>query len=924
MAAADGRDARDLAEEAFDAYMSAALDGAAEPPDEFLARYPDADDALRARVREMWAAAAPRRAVAAAPDDAPSIAGFRIVGTLGAGGMGVVYDAVQPGLGRRVALKVLRSDLGGSPEARARFAREAELLARLDHPGIVRVHAAGAEDGVRWIAMQLVDGRGLDALLREAPGGRLATPRVLRWGAQLARALAYAHAHGVVHRDVKPSNVLIDGDDRARLLDFGVARVETAGDAAMTRSFVGSPAYAAPEQLVGDAVDGRADVHALAATLYECLTGCAAFDGGSVDRVIHQVLHEAPLAPSRRAPALSRDVDLVLAKALQKDPARRYADATAFADDLDALLAFRTVSARPPTAGERLRDAARRRPAVTAALVTALLAAAAGAAVLAGHARTAERQRRADARSDVQAARERLDAFRARRAAGAQLDADVAWRRQELESRHVADERLAELDRAERELATLRRERETVYHEVLALLRRAERADPQVEGAAHVRAAVFAEKHAEALAQHDAEAAAFYADLVEGAEPGGTFAAQVRGTGTLAVTVDAPDAELHVFRYEDLATLVPGGAPRFVPVPLHGIPDGFEPGAAMWTVAADAGELREGDVVVERAGERGVVLRDGARLGVTLPPDAELRPTAAAVVPCAASRVGTAPLERCELPRGEYLLLVRAPGRVPVRALFRIAAGSGTQLALHAPAERVPGCVLVPAPVENEPARPFWIAAYEVTCAEYLEFLDDPATRAAIDASPTPVFAPRAPENQATGGYWPRDADGRFRIHPDWDPRWPVLGISYDDAVAYAAWRTRRAAARGEPWCYRLPTLGEALAAAGEPHRRYAFGETFRPRFAKSCFARAEASPEPVGSYPVDESPYGVLDMAGSAAEWCAGWYDEGRRLRRANFGSWAWSKAAAFEIWAANGWSPEAGLGVVGLRLVVEERTER
>ncbi len=870
----------DALEAAFDTYLEAALRGDAEPPEQFLDRHPNADPALSRQVHAIYAERATASPASAVATDGRRIAQFRLVRRIGDGGMGVVWEAEQEPLGRRVALKVLREDLDESPEARERFERESRMLAQLDHPGIVRVIAAGRDDGTPYIAMDLVSGDGLDELLRDV-SHPLVTSRVLSWGASLARALAYAHERGIIHRDVKPSNVIVTPADEALLVDFGIARTTAAALPTLTGPFVGSAAYAPPEQLSGARVDGRADVYGLGATLYQCLTGVPAFDGATVDQLIHNVLTEPHTPPSRRVPGLSRDVDLVLGKALAKVVDRRYASAEEFADDLEALLAFRPVAARAPGAAQRAADWARAHPAISAALATIVLALLGVIGAGAWQARTARERRRDEARDSVRQAAERFETYRERHAGSAELEHQVIWQQSLLESQYLDAAEIAKLDAWERELGAQKRERELVFHEVLALLRRAERLDPEVAGAGQVRSALFAQKHGEAVARKDDASAAFYADLVAKSDVEGQFIDAIRGTGTVSVTTQPTGARVHVFRYVEHAEVVDGGDRRWVPVPVRGSPDGGDPGEL---APRDAGNP------------------DGRR-------------TAARVRLGETSLVGAAPTEALELARGEYLAVAELEGRVTARRLFRVRPGFRERILITLPAQAVPGCVLIPTRAEHETDAPFWIMTTEVTAGDYLDYLNRAATRAEIDASQTAIRFPRAPENVASGGYWRRGDDGRFSLAPDWSPDWPVLGVSWEDAVAYARWKT----AADSTWTYRLPTLGEALAAAGEPHRRYAFGMHFRPGFASACYARPRANPAPVGSHPIDESPYGVYDLSGSASEWCDGWYDEARGLRRANFGNWASAKAEAFRIWSAAGWPATAANGTVGFRLVLE-----
>jgi serine/threonine protein kinase/tetratricopeptide (TPR) repeat protein len=298
---------------------------------------------------------------------------FRLLRRLGQGGMGVVYLAEQESLGRHVALKVIRPDLAGLGSTRERFRREIEVVARCSHPAIVPIVASGEHDGLPWYAMQLVLGvtvdeacrrlreRGVAAALLRAADLRQATggastdaPAVasddVYWAAcvrmlrQVADALDHAHRHGVVHRDVKPSNVMLTADGRALVLDFGLARVR--GDARLTRTGrePGSPAYMAPEQVRGLAADERTDVYGLAATLRELLTLVPPFPGSDPEALRRDILAgNLAAAPLRHLPP---ELLLVLDTAMDVDRERRYGSAAALRDDLDAVLARQPIRAR--------------------------------------------------------------------------------------------------------------------------------------------------------------------------------------------------------------------------------------------------------------------------------------------------------------------------------------------------------------------------------------------------------------------------------------------------------------------------------------------------------------------------------------------------------------------------------------------------
>ncbi|MEZ6018008.1 MAG: serine/threonine-protein kinase [Planctomycetota bacterium] len=244
---------------------------------------------------------------------------------VGQGGMGAVYRCRQPRLDRLVALKVLRPESEGDPAFTQRFVREARVLAKLDHPGIVRVYDFGVEGALHWLLMEYVDGSNLREVL---DAGKLPPADALALIPQACEALQFAHDHGVVHRDIKPENLLLDGHGRLRIADFGLAQLDELGSEAArltgTYEVFGTPRYMAPEQLAGArAVDHRADIYALGAVFYELLTG------------------ELPLgrfeAPSRRSQGIDARVDEVVMRSLEREPGRRYQRASEVRAALDDI-----------------------------------------------------------------------------------------------------------------------------------------------------------------------------------------------------------------------------------------------------------------------------------------------------------------------------------------------------------------------------------------------------------------------------------------------------------------------------------------------------------------------------------------------------------------------------------------------------------
>lgn len=250
--------------------------------------------------------------------------GYRIDALIGQGGMGVVYRAFDLRLKRNVALKLMAPQLGRDERFRERFAREAELATALEHPNVVPIHDAGEADGRLYLVMRDVEGTDLRTLLQR--DGALAPARALTIAGQVASALDVAHAQGLVHRDVKPSNVLLDEREHVYLADFGLTRrfTDEGGLAGDTHS-LGTPAYLAPEQIEGGTVDGRADVYSLACLLFECLTATPPFAGDSRLGVAWAHLEDDPPRPSERQRELPIAFDAVIAKGMAKNPADRYA-----------------------------------------------------------------------------------------------------------------------------------------------------------------------------------------------------------------------------------------------------------------------------------------------------------------------------------------------------------------------------------------------------------------------------------------------------------------------------------------------------------------------------------------------------------------------------------------------------------------------
>jgi len=361
---------------------------------------------------------------------------FRLRRVLGRGGMGVVYEAEQLSLGRRVAVKVLPFAAALDGRQLQRFKHEAQAAAHLQHAHIVPVHAVGSERGVHYYAMQLIDGRsladvigelreraglpdsaapatdrtGADPVAETAVQAALSTEhgwpdpasfrRVARLGLQAAQALEYAHQVGVVHRDIKPANLLLDTQDHLWVTDFGLAQFHGHGGLTMTGDVLGTLRYMSPEQAAGGpaGIDHRTDVYSLGATLYELLTLRPVVGGTDRANLVRQILDAEPVPPRRVQPTVPRDLETIVLKSLAKAPADRYATAQAMADDLQRYLEDRPVAATRPGVWRRVRKWSRRhRPVVVTAAVAGVVLLTTAVVVLAvGMARVAREERRKD------------------------------------------------------------------------------------------------------------------------------------------------------------------------------------------------------------------------------------------------------------------------------------------------------------------------------------------------------------------------------------------------------------------------------------------------------------------------------------------------------------------------------------------------
>jgi serine/threonine protein kinase len=405
--------ADDLLDSLAEAFLARYRRGERPSLSEYTSQHPD----LQSQIQELFPALVELEDLGSAlgPSSLNSVSTpsrigeYRIVREIGRGGMGVVFEAVQESLGRRVALKLLPAGPSTPPQMLDRFLREACIAARLHHGHIVPVFGVGTEGGLSYYAMQYIAGQGLDEFLKHIRARRAGSTvvdfetkvvgdptspskvlcddvagyyrNIARLGEQAADALDYAHSQGVLHRDVKPSNLLLDTDGHLWVTDFGLARSNDTDDLTQTGDVLGTPRFMAPERFRG-AADARSDVYSLGATLYDLLTLEPAFAETDRAKLMETVLRGRFLPPRHIEPAIPRDLETVIVTSMATEPNSRYASAAALADDLRRFVAGEPIAARPPGPLERAAKWSRRNPAWAAALTVAFVALATVAGVI--------------------------------------------------------------------------------------------------------------------------------------------------------------------------------------------------------------------------------------------------------------------------------------------------------------------------------------------------------------------------------------------------------------------------------------------------------------------------------------------------------------------------------------------------------------
>jgi serine/threonine-protein kinase len=452
-------------DEVLASYLKAAQLGQAPNREKLLEQHPELRPALSQFFRDhelMNRVTTPLRSALAADDTGKPgqmIGGYELLGKIAQGGMGVVWRALQKNLNRVVALKTLRAGPQASAPDRRRFRAEAEAVARLEHPHIVPIYEVGEQDGELYFSMKLFEGGSLAQAKARFAGDPRATAKVM---ATVASAVHYAHQRGILHRDLKPGNILLDDQGEPHVGDFGLAkRIPGSAGApegsGITQSgaILGTPSYMAPEQATGktEAVTTAVDIYSLGAILYELQTGRPPFKGETLLETLCDLLEREPVPPRTLNPRADRDLETICLKCLEKQPGRRYPTAQALADDLQRFLAGEPIEARPLTTVQRLGRWCRRQPVLAGMSAALLLSFITGFVLVAWQWRRAEGHAQKAQDNFVQATKQRLEAeSQSQRAERNAVAADEARREAEKQQQRAeANARLAQQERVDAE-----------------------------------------------------------------------------------------------------------------------------------------------------------------------------------------------------------------------------------------------------------------------------------------------------------------------------------------------------------------------------------------------------------------------------------------------------------------------------------------
>lgn len=890
---------------------------------------------------------------------------------IGRGGMGAVFSTVDQDVRRKVAMKVMLPSATGNPAHIKRFLEEAQITGQLEHPNIVPVHEIGIDEESKiYFTMKLVRGENLESIIDKIAGGdetyaqKYSLGVLLQIFMKVCDAIAYAHSKGVLHRDLKPENIMIGDFGEVLVMDWGLAKVlgredihaadarpldpdTTSALHTMEGQVMGTPSYMSPEQAQGkiSELDERSDIFSLGGILYKILTHHAPYKGKNAREALEKARKRLLQPPDLRAPknAIPAELTAICMKAMARDKDERYASAEELKNDIQRYLDGRSVSAKRDNLLVMAKKWVLRNKIAAMGIAGALCALIIGMSVAALYEHQKKQERieqllkhgdELQASGDYEQAEETyfsvlgLDVTNAR---ARQAIAQVSGKALAMKNRRLAQEKLKDVDAltaqasaiaeeikrlsdevtryrlrikghedfsvkkplwdAERKLLAKQNERLSTegriiskYTEILSL----DSENPQARAAL---AKIYYEKFREAEQTNNSGDMAYYRELVFAFDDG-TYRGLLEKEGVLTLTTAPPADHYVLFRF------VEGPDRRLVPAPFN--PDAYR---ANGSATPEAGI--DPSFILDNTG---------------------FVPASTLLTPREFNTLTRADAVR--LPKGSYLIIARKQGYTDARIPFVIRNGETTELRdikLLKPDEIPSGFVYIPAgpavfggderapyakerSVKTVPG--FLISRHEVTVGEYLAFINDLEAR--IPGSSERYLPRRSVESDF---YWQKIGQS---YQPTFPREWPVLGVSWDDAAAYCKWLKAKT---GGKWEFRLPEDDEwEKAARGVDGRLFPWGNFFDFRFCCMVDSRQglREGPDPVGSFPLDESVYGVHDMAGNVCEWIQTFFDEEKNMRISRGAAWSYGDEHFARCAGRNGASPSMVAPFRGFRIAV------
>jgi tRNA A-37 threonylcarbamoyl transferase component Bud32 len=844
---------------------------------------------------------------------------YRILAEIARGGMGVVYKAWDAKLRRSVALKVLKAWENPSLEDIQRFDREARLAARLKHSNIVNIYDAGVVESVHYFTMDYVEGETLSQHLTHEKPTPTESLIVIK---AMAEALAYAHGQKVIHRDVKPGNIMLDASNKPLLTDFGLAKgLSTSESHHLTKSgaALGTPAYMSPEQARGDTeIDARSDIYSLGAVLYEMLTGRPPFEGDAVGLVISAVLSQEPIPPSKLKPNVDASIEAICFKAMAKNPQQRYQTAQEMAEDIARCLSHETVKAKPVTSLRRLGTRIAKH-AFVFIFVGALCAIIALVSMWFGLVWLKEYNK---AQQDYEAGKSLLaqqnyaaalpllnEAARHRRFYGQVRDKlqqaaetclskgntlldnygdtrnelerfyEKAWQRlQDMQDWDSKAESFSELEKLEE----IRRKNESNLSLALQNFCYALTCQPSRQETYDAIGKIYRYKlSAQERPGWSGEKEwywkswQFYRHCAGGSKP----SKDMIPSGTLWIQSSTEKARVYLFAYAEHYQ-------RLIPVAWRQMeyPDMQQP-------ASDNLKYYPSKLAEQKY----------TRYLKTSEPLLDKE-----------SYLGETPLKSDSLQAGQYLLVIEAPNCMQIRQMVEVLPDKEVtvdiSLVAANPLLQQYAHAILPG---NQDGWHYFFARQEVSAKEYGKFLNDP----------TILYRYRNARERNELRYVPRLGDTMlWRYQQErfvclGDEETAVIGVSWQDATEYCQWLSNQARNR---IVYRLPYFREWEAATGKQDKRlYTWGNLFDNGFLATPSGKSVARPNKVSDAAFDLSPHGIYDMAGNVREWCLDSGSENTQQAIVAGGSFLSKQAICFQIGYHAIYTKETTAADVGFRVM-------